>query len=141
MRFRKLSDTYEFDWKFYIFVLGTAALIVGVPYFAKQSYNRSRGAEVQALLDRENLATMEAYRKQARNWVNNRTHGHTLTAKERETAEEIMALGLQKYVTTWMHGRIHSKSKRETDLKQDQAIESALVELDAYLTSIGKNRL
>ena len=140
MGFRKLSDKYQFDATFYIVIFGLAALIVGVPYFLKKSYDRSRGAEVQELLTIENLTTMDACRKQAKSWVKNRTYGFKLTSQEEEAAEGIMARGLYDSVHTWIDDRTNSVSKEETDRKRKAVMSKTRDDLNAYLDSIGKRR-
>lgn len=138
MRLRKMSDKYHFDLGFYLTVLGFAGLIYGVYWQAMRTYNRSRGAEVQALLDRENAMSVDAFRKQAKNWVNGRAQGIKLTEKERAMAEDIVAHGLHNRVMLWTQGQMKSKSKEEIDHEQKIQWAGALADLDAYLASIGK---
>lgn len=138
LRFRKARDKYHFDVGFYLIVLAFAAVIGGVYYYGKRIYERSRGAEVQALLVKENLSTIEAYRKQAGNWVNSRARGKDLTAKQRKEAEEIIAQGLFQWTNGWIQDRMNNVPKSESDRKQQVLWDAAKADLDRYLDGVEK---
>jgi hypothetical protein len=139
MRFRKMNEKYHFDVTFYLLVFGLAGVIGSTYYYGKHIYDRSRGKEVQALLDRENVTSIEAFRKQAKQWIANRTHGMNLTEKERENAEEIMAHALHKWVLVWTQGQMDGKTKEQIDQSQKVHWDAGLAEVNAYLESIGKS--
>lgn len=138
LRFRKAREKYHFDVGFYLIVLAFAAVIGGVYYYGKRIYERSRGAEVQALLIKEDLGSIEAYRKQAKNWVNSRARGKDLTAEQRGEAEEIIAQGLFQWTNGWMEDRMNNVPKPESDRTQQVLWETAQADLDRYLDSVGK---
>ena len=110
----RLTQEYEFDWKFYAVALLIIALLVTGFVIGKRVIMQAQGRDVQELLNKTNLADIEASRNSARRYVRRLAQEHNLTRSERDKAEDIYTRYFHEHTNIWIEDRIQGRSEAHT---------------------------
>lgn len=129
----KFLEKYKFDWKFYLVSIFAIILVVVVFSVARRMLIRAQGKEVQKLLVKTNLATIEESRRRAKNYVRGLVIQHKLTPSEREEVEEIFTRAFQERMDIWIQDRLQGKTEESTMLRQKQSWEKYQQEFQQFL--------
>ena len=114
----RLTQKYEFDWKFYAVALLIIALLVTGFVIGKRVIMQAQGRDVQELLNKTNLADIEASRKSAGIYVRGLAQQHNLTRSERNKAVDIYTRYFHERMNIWVEDRIQGRSEAHTRGRQ-----------------------
>ena len=117
----KLLKKYEFDWKFYLVSIFAIILIIVVFTVARRMIIRAQGKEVQKLLVKTNLASVEESKKRAKNYVRGLAIKYKFTPSERKKVEEIFTRAFQERMDIWIQDRLQGKTEAYTRQRQSQS--------------------
>ena len=110
----RLSEEYEFDWKFYLGVVLVAGVLLSGFLIARRMILQARGKDVQQLLTKTNLGDIEFSRRQASTYVRGLAVQHNLTPRERKKAEEIYTNYFHERMQIWIDDRLQGQSEAHT---------------------------
>ncbi|MCC5877556.1 MAG: hypothetical protein JJU11_15155 [Candidatus Sumerlaeia bacterium] len=109
------------DTWFYIAAGTLLVIILGTWYIGRGMVQRSEGRDVQAILEKTNVADDESYRRQARNYVAEQARNRNMTPAQRREAEQIFFEAFRNHMTIWMDDRLEGASDAETRQKQRES--------------------
>ena len=110
----RLTQKYEFDWKFYAVALLIIAVLVTGIAIGRRMILQAQGRDAQELLNKTNLADIEASRKSAGIYVRGLAQQHNLTRSERKKAEDIYTRYFHERMNIWIEDRIQGRSEAHT---------------------------
>jgi hypothetical protein len=134
----RLSEEYEFDWRFYLISLAAIVLLLSVFYVVKRRVDIAHGRDVQVLVTKANLASMESARQQAKNWVRPLAARYKLSRSQTAKVEEIYTEYYHGQITYWTEDRIKGVAPAETNRKRSELRVQTEQKFREYLKSIGK---
>ncbi len=132
----KITEKYEFDFKFWIISVFAIILVIVIFSVAYRMMMRSQGREVQGLLTRYQLDSPEAARERAQNWVSqNLARQDNLTSSEHKKAEEIFTRAFKEWHDIWKEDRLHGRSEGYTRRRQAESWDRHNKEYRDYITA------
>lgn len=119
----RLTQKYAFDWKFYTVALLIITLLVTGFVIGERMIMRAQGRDVQELLNKTNLADIEASRKSAGIYVRRLAQKHNLTPRERDKAVEIYTRCFHEYTNIWIEDRLKGRSEAHTHRRYSECLQ------------------
>jgi hypothetical protein len=119
MRLQAKEEKYEFDAAFYALAAGAIILVVGSFWIGKRMVDRYHGREVQELVTKANLNTLEAYKPHAKAWVAPLARQYHLNPDEVKKAETLFQQAFFERMRVWTDDRMAGVPMEQTRKKQD----------------------